>query len=508
MQGPAQAMQVRIAAVLLGLCMPAATAVAGEYTSVEIGHTGEHLRNSAVHQDKLYEGDAAQEALLGRIGCLMADVDRLLYRLHALPPEISVDPPVMQPVDTELALLYKIGLRENPALAVPRAELAVLAAQTRQEGAPEDPMLSVELMDLAAPMPLLFDPQMIGMEVGVSQLLNTYGKRGLRRSIAQREEGLKELELAQMELDLLMEITNAYYDLMGTQAGIRALDANIELMGILLELAGRKYALGLTPQSMLLNAQVQLTLMEKERIEMRTMAEQQGAALDGLLGHPTGFDWHDLSFDAAYPVPPRIEWNTPQLLQTTFARRPDYQALEQQKDQQQLRVELAHREYHPDVTVMGGYETSRMSQDTLRVGIEFPLLLNKEERQDAAVQEQYAGIAVLEDRPRRPVSQRRGAPGEAGAGQQHRRLRGEHDGLLRADDEPADPADPGARAGAEPHPRIAHPRRPAGTDSGGIRPNALLCATAGTVSLRGRCRGDAGRGYGNARYTLPARGHR
>jgi outer membrane protein, heavy metal efflux system len=371
-------------------------AAAGEYTSVQIGHTGQRLHNSAPSQPKHYvmhEGD-----LLARIDCLMDDVDRLLVRLHCLPPETAGTDPVVAPADTELGWLFKIALRHNPELARPRSELAVLAAQTRQAGAPQDPLLSFELMDIEAPFGPIQGVDETGFGVGFSRMFESYGKRGLRREIASREEELLELELAQMEVDLMFEVTEEYYDLFGLVVRMRSLEDNIELMKVLLEIANQRLAVGTTTQAEVLNAQVQLSRMELMRIELSAMIDQSYITLAGMLGNCSGLNLKDqLKFDAPYPLPPQIQWDNQTFLAEALARYPDYQRIRFMDERQDLEVEMAKREYYPDYELMARYEAGIGRGDMYSLEVEIPLFLNKEERQDARLQEMYAEKAVIKD---------------------------------------------------------------------------------------------------------------
>ena len=393
-------MQLRKAApAILGMItaaisFTAAPVCAGEYTAVEVGDTGLILPNRAMQQDKHYVG--YEDDLLARICTLMKDVDTLLARLNALPPELADSVVLAKPSDNELNELFNLALAHNPELAAKRSELAVLAARTRQEGAKQDPTLGFSLVNYPTPLPLITHIGESGVAISLSQEYEGYGKRGLRRRIAHVDEEISQLELEQQELDLLFEIVEAYYDAMGTSARIDALRANIDLMRVLIELAERKYALGVTPQAAVISAQVELSKMEAMAIELEVLGRQQRVAIAGLLGYPPGFDIDALRFDAAYPLPPQIAWDELQLAAAMLTQRPDYAQLELELRQQELEVELAKREYHPDYTVMAEYEVSHGMEDTITAGVEIPLHTNKEERQDARVQEMYAQQAVTE----------------------------------------------------------------------------------------------------------------
>ena len=80
-----------------------AVARAEDAVAVEIGHSGLALPNSALGQDRHYLPQ--DEDLLGRIACLMQDVDALLVRLHALPAEWTGTDIAAEPTADELAML-------------------------------------------------------------------------------------------------------------------------------------------------------------------------------------------------------------------------------------------------------------------------------------------------------------------------------------------------------------------------------------------------------------------
>ncbi|MCC7479380.1 TolC family protein [bacterium] len=384
-----------VSALLCALLTAPGPGLAGDYTAIEVGSSGEILENSALHQPKHYLRDDAD--LNQRVCTLLADMDALLLALHAAPAQLADNPAVQYPADAELGELFSLALENNPELTPMRTKLGALAARTRFEGAKMDPMLGLELDDLNSPLPVLRQSRDLRVRVMLSQEFESYGKRGLRREIAHMDELKKELELKQKELDLLLELTEAYYDLFGSRARLRALEQNIKLMGVLIELANRKYSAGHTPLAAVMAAQVEQTEMEAMRIELQNLIRQQEVRVEGLLGRPAGFKADCLRFDAIYPLPTSIEWDNPQLLQELLACRPDYQLLELSADQQDLRLELAERDYRPDYTLSASYSVSPMGQDMLMAGVEVPLFTHKEERQDAMLQEAQAERAMVDD---------------------------------------------------------------------------------------------------------------
>jgi len=376
--------------ILAAVLWMSGVASAGDYTAVEVGSTGLTLKNSAYSQNKHLVG--AGMALDGRIVALMDDVDCLLAKLHALPPELADSPVAQQPVNDELKHLIDLALANNPELKPFRSELAVLAARTRQAGARQDPMLSMMVMDFDLPHIPPNDPTMPRAEFDLSQMYEGYGKRKLKRSIARLDETMIEQELAAKEQDIARQVTALYFEMAGTQAQLKVISDNIKLSDLLLEFAQGKYALNdpMTPQAMVFDAQLMRSMLEEKRITLARMLDVQRVQLTGLLGRPESFDAAQLTLTLDYPLPRVPEWDEAQLLADTLAIYPEFKRMGTMQLQGQLMVEMARRDFLPDYTVTARYDLNPGLKSMIGAGIMFPLFTNKADRQDAKLQENYA----------------------------------------------------------------------------------------------------------------------
>ncbi len=361
---------------------------------IEIAGTGLALPNHALGQDRHYLKQ--DDDLLGRIACLMRDMDSLLASLHALPPELAGTALVQQPANHELAMLIQVALEGHPELATYRGRLAVQAAQTRQAGAKLDPMVSFKLASFPIPQFDAGDVPMTQYLMGWSQKYEGYGKRGLRREIASVAEDLTLLDLEQRELAIIGELTDLYYAMASVKSRLRVLEDNHVLLGLLIEFAESKYALGRTPQARVLQAQTRLAKLEEQQINLENLLKRQQELLKGLLGHPEAFDPSSLVLALEYPLPATLELDDLALLKAALAQRPDYQRLDMQEHQQELQVELAHRGYRPDYTVSASYGLRYGKRDFFSAGVTIPLFTHKAERQDAALQAAYAALDVTD----------------------------------------------------------------------------------------------------------------
>lgn len=390
-----QARKLRIfavAAVLLMMVAPPAQAE--DAVIIEIGDTGLYLPNNAYSQDKHYLKQDSD--LMGRIACLMQDVDCLLAELHALPPELEGQAVTQPATASELAGLIELALNNNPELEPYRSKLAMQAAMTRQAGAKPDPMVMFNFAAFPLPDFSATDVPMTQYVLGWSQKYISYGKRDLKRSIASLSEDLTQLELSQNELDIIQQLTDLYFKAASTKARLRVLDDNIELLNLLVELAERKYALGRTPQALVLQAQTQLSKLQERRITLDNLLKRQMEMMRGLVGHASEFDPDQLKLSIDYAVLSPVDFDVDGLLAATLDERPDYQQLDVQTQQQQLQVELAHRAYRPDYTVSASYGLRYGKRDFFSAGISIPVFTHKAEKQDAALQQAYASLDMTD----------------------------------------------------------------------------------------------------------------
>ena len=376
--------------VLFALALPA---VAEEAVPVQLGGTGLYLPNNAMSQDKHYLKQ--DEDLMGRVACLLQDMDGLLVELHALPPERAGTPETQPPTADELPMLIALALEHNPSLEPLRSQLAIKGAKARQAGAKPDPMAIVGVAGLPLPQAELADIPMTMVNFGWSQRFISYGKRGLKREIASLDADITELGISSEELELIDTISLQYFGLLSLQARIDTQQQSLELLELLLALAERKYALGLTPQGQVVRAQAKLTEMEQQQYALEQQLARQQEVLYGALGRPAGFDPASLQLHADYTVPQAVSLDQPALLAEMLKRRPDMQSYWMQQRQQDLKLELAAREYRPDYTISAQYGLRWGMRDLLAFNVAVPVFTHKAERQDAAVQEQAARADML-----------------------------------------------------------------------------------------------------------------
>jgi len=316
-------------------------------------------------------------------------------------PAFAADGPDLAASDTgnsglsELYALIAYGVEHNPELERMRADSGVLEARTTQAGLKSDPKLSIALANFPAPSFQLDETPMTQAVIGWSRSYESHGKRKLKKRLAAFDEKLLLHEIALTEWELAEEISDKYFAISRARARLAVLDENIKLVELINRTVEGKYGIGLTPQSEVLRAQLQLTRLESARVlEMRKI-ETAGAMLAGLLGNPADFDvtriGHVDSTDTGSAAPEDAD----ALVGLAMDRRPDFARLRLMLEKKDVAVTLAERASKRDYTLNASYGARWGKRDFVSVGIAFPLFTSKSERQDSLVEEKaLEGVAL------------------------------------------------------------------------------------------------------------------
>lgn len=223
-----------------------------------------------------------------------------------------------------------------------------------------------------------------GYLVGGAQKLPWFGKRQWRGEVARRESGAAFMGLQDTRLQIIEAAGLAYFDYFLAR---QRLALNVENTGKLRqfrEIAQRQYEATLAPQQDMLQADVELAELARQRIELERLERIAIARINTLL--------HRVP-DAYLPAPPeRLEspvmaLSPSQLRAIAVAQRPDLAALAAELRAEQARLQLAYKEFYPDFELFGRYDNF-WSQPSLRgqVGLNMNVPLYRDKRQ-AAVRE-------------------------------------------------------------------------------------------------------------------------
>jgi outer membrane protein TolC len=194
-------------------------------------------------------------------------------------------------------------------------------------------------------------PQMVSGRVSnqvmLSQQFPWFGKLRLRGQVAQIETQIALTSLAEIQLRVIEDVKSTYYELAFQQQASAITERDEKLLGDYLKFAETRYKVGQASQQDVLRAQVEVSKIRDQLIQLRRDLRLAQADLAKLLSIPPETDLQAATPAGAISVPDQLDV----LYQAALASRPELQGKMHAVLRDQQLVALAKKEYFPDVTV-------------------------------------------------------------------------------------------------------------------------------------------------------------
>jgi cobalt-zinc-cadmium efflux system outer membrane protein len=287
--------------------------------------------------------------------------------------------------EARVEALVQEALAQNPDLKALVEAREASGARPRQADALPDPMVSVLYVNDGW-TPSLGERDMTTLGFMASQELPWPGKRDLRRRIAEQEVVPSAERVERQRLAVAAGVRRAFWNLVFAEELLAVLADEQEVWKETEGVARARYAVGQGAQQDVLRAQVEITRLEQRRAGLEGELEVREAELTRLVGR-------EVKRDAAAGVGLVLRPETRDLAALEAeaeASLPELRAGNAGVERGVLAVDLAQRDFKPDLTVQAGY-MNRGGLDPMwqaGVGVTLPLARG---RRRAAVAEAEAG---------------------------------------------------------------------------------------------------------------------
>ena len=284
--------------------------------------------------------------------------------------------------------LLETVLDRNPTLASMQRAYRAAVSRYPQVTAFDDPKFSYGF----APKSIDSDRVDFGQRFELSQHIPFPGKLRLRG-----EAALGEAQAARSDFDaardgLIEKTKHSYFDYYYAFRAIGINDVNLSLLEEFQRIAETRYAAGTASKQDALHAEVERYHLEHRGIVLERLRKLARARINTLLHR---------SPELGLPPPPeevgqpgsRSEFSL--LREQAVNSRPELQALVHRLSAQRAKLELAGKEYYPDFTVMGAYNSIWQNGDQkwlVGAGINLPIQFG---RRRAAEAEALAKVGQL-----------------------------------------------------------------------------------------------------------------
>jgi outer membrane protein TolC len=255
-------------------------------------------------------------------------------------------------IGTSVDELVAVARSLNPDLKVAALEAAAAAAKVEGAGSLPDPKIQLEIENWQRNQPG-YAPQLswwgASRTLKLSQELPFWGKRELRREIAEADARKAAVLRAQVENELVAKIKVAYAEYHAAHLTIdlaRDLRARVDT---LVRLARARYAQGLGNQSEVTRAEIEKATMDAEIARMAGQRRRAAVAINRLLARPLQAPL--IEAPAPRPLPSAEALDLAQLTERAQRANPEVLAQEAAIEGAGKAVALAEKVWYPDFEI-------------------------------------------------------------------------------------------------------------------------------------------------------------
>ena len=242
------------------------------------------------------------------------------------------------PVETYISY----ALSQNPDIDAARKEVDAAAYRVPQAASLRDPTFGVTVF----PEPVQTAAGEQEVSLTASQQLPWFGKLGSRAAAAEADTSGARAQLAAVELEVIEQVKQAYYELYFVQKAIRITEENRRLLLDFVQIAESKYQTGKTSQQDVLRAQVEVANLDNQLIRLRQQIDSSQAKLARLLHISPEMSVRAMEQPPEQQVPDDLQ----RLYQQAIVGQPELHAQLAAVQRNRNKVDLARLEYYPDLT--------------------------------------------------------------------------------------------------------------------------------------------------------------
>lgn len=299
---------------------------------------------------------------------------------------------------TELAAL-QFALEDNPSLAAMQLRYEALRDVPSQVGTLPDPMVNLNAMNF--PMDSFDRDQenMTQLQLGFSQVIPFPGKLGLKEEAASFDAMAAGFTVEEMRVQLAKNVKTKWWQIYFLDRALDILEKNKNLLRQFISVASTKYETGKGLQQDILLAQLELSKLMDQDIQLVALRRHQAIQLNTLMDRPAS-DLISLSDTVALSMPKVL--GEAELYAVAESLRPTIKAQESNVEAAQSRLNLAKRDQYPDFMLgvtygdrtgdnppfMGGTRADFLS---VMVGIKIPLYSGR--KQSRAISQKTSELA-------------------------------------------------------------------------------------------------------------------
>lgn len=248
----------------------------------------------------------------------------------------------------ELITAVDIATQDNPGLAQMQSRYLAMAEIPAQRGSLPDPQLSFNAMNLPVGSFDLSQEAMTQMQLGFAQAFPFPGKRKLRKEASEFEAAAARDDVEEARLQLVRRVKSGWWQVFYLDRSLEIVESNLNLLRQFIEIAQTKYNVGDGLQQDVLLAQLELSRLLSQQIEIKSKRRVQAARLNALMGIAANQPVH---LPTKMPTSLPVIASDDALYELALDHRPLLANARNNIAAAKSRLALANRDYYPDFKV-------------------------------------------------------------------------------------------------------------------------------------------------------------
>ena len=201
------------------------------------------------------------------------------------------------------------------------------------------------MMDLSKENPFPTPGNAMQTRYEISQMFPYPGKLSLEKRMALLEVLMTDSEVKVKELETIAMVKEAFYEYMLLEISIKTLEELKGLLSNMFRIAETKYAIGDVSQQDVIKAQVELTMLLNEVIELEAEKNVVQTEMKSILNRPQD----DYPFTSLEELPKeRVKLPLGDLTNKALEVNPGLKIMRYEAEVKKIEVELARKNYYPD----------------------------------------------------------------------------------------------------------------------------------------------------------------
>ena len=294
----------------------------------------------------------------------------------------------------------EVAVSDNPNLAEVQERYKALLEVPSQVGTLPDPMVSLNAMNFPTDTFDRDQEPMTQLQVGVSQVIPFPGKLGLKEEAAEYDAKAAGHSVDEVRLQLVKNVKSKWWQLYYLDRALDTVKSNQALLRQFITVARTKYETGKGLQQDVLLAQLELSKLMDQEIQLRAIRRNQAIKLNILMDRPA---------NDVIVLPDQVSKSMPALADESAlylqaeSSRPLLKKMETKIEAAQSRLDLAKRDHYPDFKLgvtygdrtgnnplpMGGARSDFLS---VMVGVKVPLYSGR--KQSKAVSQRSSELRM------------------------------------------------------------------------------------------------------------------